>query len=575
MYLHRDSPAGLRLFASLLAGRSLTKSARAAGVGRETARRWVREAFDELRAGGLGLVEAQVSLGFASSLMPAWDKARQEAGNGRHHLRRPADVETAFWAALDGGASLQVAAGVAGVGRSTGYRWLHGRFLQLRQDDVPAGASARTLRLDADRAERWERERRDVLDRAERAARAARHDAIVSSAQHASALAEPRASTATQARHARYWQLIGQGHSNTEACKIMSLHPRTGRNIRRRGDPSKHSEQAIGAGRYLTLPERLQIADLMRHEVSLRAIAAELGRSASTISRELGRHRDEHGRYQPYQAEQAARRQRRRPRKPRLLADARLREVVQRKLNRYWSPEQISGWLRALHPEDTSRTLCAETIYQALIVPGARCLHSRYTAKLRTGRKLRRSHLVTRSRKDGAVRNMTMIKDRPVEVQARVEPGHWEGDLIIGLGSTSAMITLRERVTHYGIIVNLPGDHTALTVNAAVHQAFAKLPPHLARTLTWDQGTEMARHQDLAAATGLKIYFAERSSSWQRGANENFNGLARQFFPKNTDLSLHSHEHVNTITRLLNDRPRKTLGYQTPAARFRAASRAS
>jgi transposase, IS30 family len=123
--------------------------------------------------------------------------------------------------------------------------------------------------------------------------------------------------------------------------------------------------------------------------------------------------------------------------------------------------------------------------------------------------------------------------------------------------------------------VNLPGDHTALTVNAAVHQAFAKLPPHLARTLTWDQGTEMARHQDLAAATGLKIYFAERSSPWQRGANENFNGLARQFFPKNTDLSLHSHEHVNTITRLLNDRPRKTLGYQTPAARFRAASRAS
>jgi IS30 family transposase len=136
------------------------------------------------------------------------------------------------------------------------------------------------------------------------------------------------------------------------------------------------------------------------------------------------------------------------------------------------------------------------------------------------------------------------------------------------------MVTLRERVTHFGIIVNLPDDHTALTVNAAVQQAFAGLPRHLVRTLTWDQGTEMARHRELAAATGLRIYFAERSSPWQRGANENFNGLARQFFPKNTDLSLHSHEYVRSIMNLLNERPRKSLNYQTPARRFRAAEHA-
>lgn len=247
---------------------------------------------------------------------------------------------------------------------------------------------------------------------------------------------------------------------------------------------------------------------------------------------------------------------------------------MQRKLNRYWSPEQIAGWLRAQHPDDPTRTVCTETIYQALVVPGARCLHSRYTHKLRTGRALRRSHTNTRSRKDGAVRNMTMIKDRPDEVTSRIEPGHWEGDLIIGLGSASAMITLRERVTHFGIIINLPGDHRAVTVNAALQHAFAQLPATLARTLTWDQGSEMARHQDLAAATGLSIYFAERSSPWQRGANENFNGLARQFFPKNTDLSQHTHEHVNAVTRLLNDRPRKALGYQTPAQRFRTAAKA-
>ncbi len=575
MHLHRDSPAGLRLFSSLRAGRSLTKSARAAGVGKETARRWVREAFNELRVGGLTLLEAQTSIGFASSLMPEWDRIRLAAGDGRHHLRRSTAVEAAFWSAFEGGASMPAAMGVAGVGRSTGYRWLHRRFLQLREDRVPVRAAARALRVEADRASRWEAARRQALGQAERAARGAQHEAVVSSARHAQTLLQPRGGAAMQARHARYWQLIGQGHSNTEACEIMNLHPRTGRNIRRRGDPAKREQQTIGAGRYLTLLERLQIADLLGHGVSLRAIAAELARSTSTISRELHRHSDEHGRYQPHQAEQAAQQQRQRPREAKLVTDTRLRELVQRKLNRYWSPQQIAGWLRAQHPDDAGRTVCTETIYRALLVPGGRCLDSRYTSKLRTGRKLRRSHAVTRSRKDGAVRNMTMIKDRPVEVQARVEPGHWEGDLIIGLGSASAMVTLRERVTHYGLIVNLPGDHTALTVNAAVQQAFAHLPPHLVRTLTWDQGSEMARHQELAAATGLNVYFAERSSPWQRGANENFNGLARQFFPKNTDLSQHSHEHVHTITRLLNERPRKTLGYQTPAQRFRGAAKAA
>ena len=389
MHLHRNSPAGLRLFASLRAGRSLTKSARAAGIGKETARRWVREAFNELRAAGMSLLEAQTSLGFVSSLMPAWNDARL-ASDGRHHLQRPDEVEAAFWRAYEGGASLPTATAGAGIGRSTGYRWLHRRFLQFRDDGVPMRMAACRLRLNSDRADRWEAARRQALGRAERAARGARHDAVVSSARHAQALLEPRSRTVVQARHARYWQLIGQGHSNTEACKIMSLQPRTGRNIRRRGESSTHTHHAIGAGRYLTLSERLQVADLQGHGVSLRAIAAELGRSPSTISRELHRHRDEHGRYQPHQAEQAARQQRQRPREPKLLADPRLRELVQRKLNRYWSPEQIAGWLRATHPNDTDRNVCAETIYRALIVPGGRCLHSRYTAKLRTGRKLRR-----------------------------------------------------------------------------------------------------------------------------------------------------------------------------------------
>ena len=574
MLRHRISPAGVRLFSSLKAGRSLTTSARAAGVGKETARRWLREAFDELRAAGLTVLEAQTSLGFVSSLMPAWDQARL-ASDGRHHLQYPVEVEAAFWSAYERGESLLAATALAGVGRSTGYRWVHGRFVQLREGRVPVRSAARALRLNAHRVDRWEAERRQVLAAGARAARAAQHDAVVSAARHAQVLVQPRSGAAVRKRHARYWQLLGEGHSNAEACTIMSIDPKTGRNIRRRGDPARAVEQAIGVARYLTLIERLQIADLLGHGLSLRAIGGQLGRSTSTVSRELHRHSDDQGRYQPYQAEHAAKQQRQRPREAKLLADDRLRRLVQRKLNRYWSPQQIAGWLRTQHPHDAARTVCTETIYRALIVPGVRCLHSRYTARLRTGRKVRRSHVSTRCHRDGAVRNMTMIKDRPVEVTERVQPGHWEGDLIIGAGSASAMVTLRERVTHYGIIVNLPNDHTALTVNRALTEAFAQLPPHLVRTLTWDQGTEMARHRELTAATGLSVYFAERSSPWQRGANENFNGLARQFFPRNTDLSQHSQDHVIAITRLLNERPRKTLGYQTPAARFRAAANAA
>jgi IS30 family transposase len=572
MYLQRDSTAGVRLYSSLVAGRSLTKSAKAAGVSRETARRWVRESFVELRERGMTVAEAQSFLGFVSVLMPAWDAARLASGGGRHHLRYPGEVEAAFWSAHEGGAGVASAAAGVGVGRSTGYRWVQSRFTQLRLERMSVVAAARVLRLDASRARTCETQHQRELADAARVTRAAHHDALVSSLQYAQVLAQPRSRRAVQDRHARYWKLIGQGHSNTDACAIMSIDPSTGRGIRRRGAPSTRLEQP--SGRYLLLVERLQIADLLGHGLSLRAIAAELSRSVSTVSRELTRHRDEQGRYQPYQAEHAATQQRRRPRAPKLVADDRLRELVQRKLNRYWSPEQIAGWLRVQHPHDPARVVCHETVYRALLVPGGRCLHSRYTAKLRTGRSLRRSHHSTRHHKDGAVRNMTMISDRPAEVHDRVQPGNWEGDLIIGLGSRSAMVTLRERVTHFGIIVNLPEDHTAVTVNAAVQRAFAGLPRHLVRTLTWDQGTEMARHRELAEATGLAIYFAERSSPWQRGANENFNGLARQFFPKNTDLSLHSHEYVRSIINLLNERPRKSLDYQTPARRFRAAAHA-
>lgn len=576
MWMSADSPAAVRFFGVLAEEGRLKTSARMAGISKETARRWVRERFMALRDDGCSVAEAKERLGFSSSLMDGWDTARSQRGDGRHHLRRDVEVEGRFWELFDAGASVSSAATGAGVGRSSGYRWWRERFEALRVAGVRVRTAAARLRLSPEQAASWEATRQERVEDARRAQQAARVAAVHASAAHARARLVPRSRSAAEARESAYWALMRQGVSNTAACKILGVSRKTGQLIRRRAAHQTATEatRAAWSGRYLSLPERLVIADLLRLGTSLRAIAAEVGRAASTVKREVDRHRDAQGRYQPHAAEAAAVAQRRRPRESRLASDARLRRLVQRKLNRCWSPEQIAGWLRETHPDDPSRWVCAETIYRALIVPGAQVLAQRYTARLRTGRRLRRSRYLTRGSRDGAVRDMTMIDQRPAEVAERARAGDWEGDLVIGAGSTSAMITLRERVTHYGLVINLPDDHTTATVTAALVEAFAAIPAHLARTLTWDQGTEMARHLDFTAQTGIPVYFAERSSPWQRGANENFNGLVRQYFPKNTDLSVHSIERVDEVVTELNTRPRKSLGYQTPAFRFRQAARA-
>lgn len=243
---------------------------------------------------------------------------------------------------------------------------------------------------------------------------------------------------------------------------------------------------------------------------------------------------------------------------------------MQRKLNRCWSPDEICGWMKKHYPDDLTMRLSPETIYRALLLRDDQGLHKRYAVKLRTGRRIRKTRWRRRIGRGSRIINMTMIDQRPAEVEDRKQAGHWEGDLIVGVGSVSAMVTLRERKTQYGIIVNLPFDHTAASVNAAIIDVFATLPPHLKRTLTWDQGVELAWHEKLTQATGVPVFFAERSSPWQRGANENFNGLARQYFPKGTNLALHSAKHVANVVKELNDRPRKTLDYDTPAERLNA-----
>lgn len=311
------------------------------------------------------------------------------------------------------------------------------------------------------------------------------------------------------------------------------------------------------------------MADLLRMGYSLRAVGRELGRNPSTIKRELDRHRDAKGRYLPHMADHAARRQRLRPRERKLVLSPRLRALVQAKLAIHWSPEQICGWLTQQFPTEPGLRLCPETIYQALLFHDHGGLWVEGKPRLRTGRKIRKHRWRTGSGKGPSVQNMTMIDQRPPEIENKTEAGHWEGDLIVGNSSISAMVTLRERKTHYGIVINLPDGHTAAQTNQAIITALTDVPSHLKRTLTWDQGVEMARHKELAQATGLRIYFAERSSPWQRGANENFNGLVRQYFPKSTDLSIHSADRVKEVCDELNARPRKSLDYRTPAALMR------
>jgi transposase, IS30 family len=579
MGLRSDSVAGVRFLAAVHEGRGIKPAARSVGIHSWTGYRLLREAFLALRRDGLDAEQAQADLGCFTAKAAVWEQEFLAGLDGRHHLQVRVEVESIFWAHYDLGGSLSIAGALAGVSRTTGYRWLQAQFKALRDSGMSRAAAARQLRLSRGRSKRWELERRqDRRDAAGERVKAERN-ALRDSGRHVQLLELPRRPSPRQARLAgleqRYWELMRAGVSNTEACRLLGMHRKSGTRIRK-----KSHHQTLGplrptpdSGRYLSLRERLQIADLERLGYSIRKISIELGRHPSTVKREMDRNRDPHGRYLPHGADDAARLRRRRPREHKLVASPRLRTLVQRKLNRYWSPDEISGWLRLTYPTDHSMRLCAETIYRALLLPNGRGLDTRYCASLRTGRRIRKSRWLTRNGNSGAVTNMTMIDKRPAEVETKITAGNWEGDLILGTGCASAMVTLRERKTQYGIIVNLPHDHTAATVNKAVAGALAKLPRHLKKTLTWDQGTEMARHLELTAATGIDIYFAERSSPWQRGANENFNGLLRQYFPKGTDLSIHSHTHVAHVMEELNNRPRKLLGYRTPKQALRAETR--
>jgi IS30 family transposase len=321
--------------------------------------------------------------------------------------------------------------------------------------------------------------------------------------------------------------------------------------------------------RFLTLAERERIRDLRASGHSLRAIGRCLDRSASTVKRELDANCGSEG-YHPYAAHRAAAARRPRPKERKLLREGRLRRFVREGLRRRWSPEQICHALLREHPDDESMRVSVETIYQALYFQARGGLKREVQAAVRSGRTRRKPRRDPERRTSRFIDPMVMISDRPAAVEDRAVPGHWEGDLIIGANSRSAIATLVERTTRYTMLVHLPGGaHDAETVRDGLVRTVRTLPAHLRGSLTWDQGSEMARHKQFTMATDMPVYFCDPASPWQRGSNENTNGLLRQYFPKGTDLSLHSPEDLEHVAQELNGRPRKTLDWDTPAERLR------
>jgi IS30 family transposase len=313
----------------------------------------------------------------------------------------------------------------------------------------------------------------------------------------------------------------------------------------------------------LSAEEREEILLGLGRKESMSSIARSLGRASSTVSREVAANGGA-VRYGAWRAHCRAEASSRRP-KPAKLAHPPLARQVTTWLERLWSPQEIAERLRLDFGDDPMMQVSHETIYQSLFVQGRGELRRELARCLRSGRTARHHGRVEKRRK---IPNMVMISERPAQVEDRAVPGHWEGDLIIGAGNKSAVGTLVERSTRFVLLLHLPDGYAAVNVEKAMRNAIKKLPDELARSITWDQGSEMASHVDFTVATGIPVYFCDPHSPWQRGSNENTNGLLRQYMPKSTDLSKHSAADLARFQRSLNGRPRKTLEYMTPSEKF-------
>lgn len=365
------------------------------------------------------------------------------------------------------------------------------------------------------------------------------------------------------------WRRWGLGQSMEEIGRALDhrRHPTIFKVLAKHGGikPAVHRRAPIT----LTLVEREDISRGMAAGQSIRCIAKQLGRAPSTVSREVARHGGRRA-YRAAEADGAAWASARRPKACRLSLNPALRQAVARKLSCNWSPKQISGWLRDEYPADEAMHVSHETIYRSLFIQARGALKRELIGHLRSKRSVRRSRQASNHEQSrGQIVDAISIRERPAEAEDRAVPGHWEGDLLCG-SKRSFIVTLVERHSRFVMLIKVP-DSTTDTVVAALSRSICKLPATLKRSLTWDRGHEMAAHKAFTVATDVQVYFCDPHSPWQRGSNENTNGLLRQYFPKRTDLSVHSQAHLNKVALQLNQRPRETLGFKTPAYKLNAS----
>lgn len=506
-----------------------------------------------------------------------------------------------FFRLLDRGGTVRAAARAVGVHEDAGYNWLRNtgltmqratprvyaaelkaEFLRLVRERQIISTVARELGIHRPTAYAWARKAGISTSEARKVN--PRREEFLRLRAAGLTRAEARARVGADARSATDWDkgitIINRGRVYPDGRVVRYPDHKNG------GVPERRS-RAIGGSvdldivekvidpRYLSLLDRERIQDLRRTGLSMRRIASEMGRSPSTISRELRRNTVSTRGYLPHTAHRLSVKRRARPRQPKLLANDDLRSYVQAKLTKKWSPQQISRRLTKDFPTNPEMRVSTEAIYQAIYIHARGELKRELSKQLRRGRVARKPHRQPDARRPRFIDPMNAIGQRPDTVESRDIPGHWEGDLIIGALGGSAIATLVERSTRFVMLGHLGRERTAEAVRDSLITAVQHLPASLRGTLTWDQGAEMAEHRAFSTATNFEVYFADPGSPWQRGSNENTNGLLRQYFPKGTDLARHTLDELAIVADELNDRPRKSLDWDTPAERMAALLEAS
>ncbi len=372
----------------------------------------------------------------------------------------------------------------------------------------------------------------------------------------------------SESQKALMWDRWQQGESLHAIARLFDRHHPSIAGILSRTGGIRPPERKRSS-RSLMLSEREDISRGIATQLSMREIASQLGRSPSTVSREINRNGGYHH-YRASIAENAAWERALRPKTCKLAGNYRLIRLIEKKLRRHWSPQQIAGWAKRQYPEDERYHVSHETIYKSLYIQARGVLKKELIQYLKTRRIMRRAKTSSLKRQGlGTIPDAISISERPASVEDRAVPGHWEGDLIAGTNN-SYIATLVERHTRYVMLARVNNKNTDTVIKALIKQS-KKLPRELYKSLTWDRGSELSGHKQFTLATDIQVYFCDPKSPWQRGSNENTNGLLRQYFPKGTDLTQHSQQHLNAVARQLNERPRKTLEYETPAERFSAS----